>query len=97
MEPMAYQMGKRYAEIMKVIWLVSFYQSLIPVGPPIAALGLILYYWVDKYNLLRRSGVKEAVSGALTLKIMTLLDFSLVLKCGGELIFDLFIRYSYSL
>lgn len=97
MEPMSYQMGKRFAEIMKIIWLVSFYQSLIPLGPPVAALGLILYYWIDKYNLLRRSSVKEAVSGALTLKIMTLLDFSLVLKCGGELMFDVFIRYQYSL
>jgi hypothetical protein len=58
MEPMAYQMGKRYAEIMKLVWLVSFYQSLIPAGPPVCALGLIIYYWVDKYNLLRRSSIK---------------------------------------
>lgn len=39
MEPMAYQMGKRYAELVKLIWLVSFYESLIPICPPIAALG----------------------------------------------------------
>lgn len=90
---MEYQIGKRYAEIVKLIWLISLYKSLIPVGSMIALIGLICYYWIDKYNLLRRSTVKESVSGHLTLKIMTLLEFSIVLKPLGELIFDLQIRY----
>jgi hypothetical protein len=96
MEPMEYQMGKRYAEVVKLVWLVFLYRSLIPIGPALATIGLAVYYWVDKYNLLRRSSVKEAVSGFLTLRVMTLLEFSIVLKCGGELFFDLQIRYEYS-
>lgn len=83
MEAVPYQMGKRYAEVVKLVWLVSLYQSLIPAGTVLATAGLALYYWVDKYNLLRRSSVKEAVSGFLTLRVMTLLEFSLVLKCAG--------------
>jgi hypothetical protein len=83
MEATTYQMGKRYAEIVKLVWLVSLYQSLIPIGSFCAAIGLCIYYWVDKYNLLRRSSIKEAVSGFLTLKVMTLLEFSLILKCTG--------------
>jgi hypothetical protein len=93
MEAMPYLMGKRYAEIVKLVWLVSLYQSLLPIGTFIAAIGLCFYYWVDKYNLLRRSSIKEAVSGFLTLRVMHLLEFSLVLKFSGELLFDHLIRY----
>jgi hypothetical protein len=70
---MPYQLGKRFAEIIKLMWLVSLYQSLIPMGTMIAIIGLTLYYWIDKYNLLRRSSVKSSVSGALTLRVMALL------------------------
>lgn len=58
MQSMPYQLGKRFAEIIKLMWLVSLYQSLIPMGTMIAIIGLTLYYWIDKYNLLRRSSVK---------------------------------------
>jgi hypothetical protein len=58
MESLPYQLGKRFAEIIKLMWLVALYQSLIPIGTMIAIIGLTLYYWIDKYNLLRRSSVK---------------------------------------
>lgn len=58
MEPIPYQLGKRYAEMVKLVWLVFLYSSLIPIGPILAFLGMVCYYWIDKYNLLRRSSVK---------------------------------------
>jgi hypothetical protein len=55
-------------------------------------IGLSLFYWIDKYNLLRKSCVLENVSSHISLKAMTLLDFTLILKPIGELIFDSQIR-----
>ena len=52
----------------------------------------MLYYWIDKYNLLRRSAVQEGISGKLVLYALTLLDFILILKPAGELIFDRWLR-----
>lgn len=59
-------------------------------------IGLGLYYWIDKYNLLRRSSVNSNVSGELALFSMKLLDFSLLARPLGEIVFDSQIRTSYS-
>jgi hypothetical protein len=63
MENVQYNMGKRYAEIIEVMWFTYLYDSLIPFGACLSLFGLSLYYWVDKYNLLRRSSVNSNVAG----------------------------------
>jgi hypothetical protein len=77
MEDFNYSMGKRYAEIIKTIWFTFLYLSLIPFGAMLSLIGLTLYYWADKYNLLRRSSIKQNISGKLAILVMKLLDFSL--------------------
>ncbi len=57
MEDYPYDMGKRYAEILETMWFTFMYVSLIPFGAFLSLVGLMIYYWVDKYNLLRRSKV----------------------------------------
>lgn len=52
----------------------------------------MFYYWVDKYNLLRRSKVHGKVSGSHLHASITLLDFTLILKPIGSIIFDSQIR-----
>lgn len=59
-------------------------------------IGLCLYYWVDKYNLLRRSSVNSNIAGELSIYAMKLLDFTLICKPVGEIIFDSQIRDSYN-
>lgn len=95
MENMQYNMGKRYAEIIEIMWFTFLYASLIPFGACLSAIGLCLYYWVDKYNLLRRSSVNSNIAGELSLFSMKLLDFTLLCKPLGELLFDFQIRDSY--
>ena len=63
MENVQYNMGKRYAEIIEVMWFTYLYDSLIPFGACLSLLGLSLYYWIDKYNLLRRSSVNSNIAG----------------------------------
>lgn len=97
MENLQYNMGKRYAQILQIMWFTYLYSSLIPLGGFFSTIGLCLYYWVDKYNLLRRSSVNSNIAGELSLYAMKLLDFTLICKPVGEILFDCQIRDSYSM
>ena len=85
-------MGKKYSEVINKVWFTTLYASLIPMGAIVSLVGLFIYYWVDKYNLLRRSSIESEVSGKLVKTVMKLLDFILILKPLGEIIFDTWIR-----
>ena len=97
MENLQYNMGKRYAEIILIMWFTYLYSSLIPLGALFSTIGLTLYYWVDKYNLLRRSRVNSNIAGELSIQTMKLLDFTLVCKPVSEIIFDCQLRDSYNI
>ena len=57
MEETKYSMGKKYAEIVESLWFTYLYASIIPLGSFLIFIGLSLFYWVDKYNLLRKCSV----------------------------------------
>ena len=95
MEDTQYDMGKRYAEIIETMWFTYLYSSLIPLGAFISVVGMVCYYWVDKYNLLRRSSLTTEVSGKLVLTSMSLLDLTLALMPIGALMFDKQLRHEY--
>lgn len=75
------------------MWFTYLYSTLLPIGAILTCCGLFLYYWVDKYNLLRRSAVNGQVSGDLINASLTMLDFTLILKPMGSLIFDTHLRH----
>ena len=93
MEDTEYEMGKRYAEIIETMWFTFLYCTLIPIGAFISMVGFCLYYWIDKYNLLRRSALKHEVSGRVVFTSLNLLDFTLVLRPVGSIMFDEQIRH----
>ena len=74
------------------MWFVFLYSTLIPIGAVISVFGLIFYYWIDKYNLLRRSKVHGKVSGHFIRTSLFLLDFTLIMKPIGSLMFDIHLR-----
>lgn len=78
-----------------MMWFTFLYSTLIPIGAVLTCAGLIFYYWVDKYNLLRRSSVSGQVSGKIINLSLNLLDFTLILRPIGSIIFDTQIRTSY--
>lgn len=41
-------MSDRYADIIKSMWFVFMYASLIPLVTILFMIGLILFYWIDK-------------------------------------------------
>ena len=63
MEGQDYLIGKRYAELLEMMWFTYLYASLIPLGSMLISVGIFLYYWVDRYNLLRRSVISSHISG----------------------------------
>lgn len=92
MEYPEYYLGKRYAQIMKTMWFTIFYSYLIPIASIISLLGIVLYYFIDKYNLLRRSSLKQTMSNVISNRMMKVLDFSLLFLISGFILFDLQIR-----
>lgn len=67
MEMPDYSQAKRYGDIMKTMWFTFFYGDIIPVGILFSILGLNLYYFIDKYNVLRRRTIKENLSKDLSI------------------------------
>lgn len=74
------------------MWFTFLYSTLVPIGAVVSLAGFALYYWIDKYTLLRRSSLGGEISGHVVLASMKLLDFTLFLKPLGQLIFDMQIR-----
>jgi len=60
------------------MWFTFFFGTAIPLGIFCSFFGLMLYYLVDKYNLIRRRTVKESISKELSLEMISLLDLIVV-------------------
>ena len=87
-----YSIGKRYAEIIEMMWFTYLYTDLIPGGMFVIIFGLMAYYWVDKYNLLNRSSLTYNISADLAFKVSDLIDWTLFWRFFGEIIFDYQLR-----
>ena len=74
------------------MWFTFLYSELIPLGSFLILIGLSLYYWVDKYNFLRRSALKEGVSGKITILSLKSLDATLFLAPIGRVLFNFIIH-----
>ena len=55
------------------MWFTFAYASLIPAGVIVSVIGLILYYWTDKYVLLRKRTIHQGLSSNVTKAMITLL------------------------
>jgi len=66
-----------------MMWFTFFYADLIPIGGLLICVGLCIYYWVDKFNLLERSSLEGNISGDLAMKSLFLLDLTLFWRFLG--------------
>ena len=89
MEHPDYLMAKRYSDIMKTMWFTFFYGTAIPIGIICSWTGLVLYYWTDKYNLLRRRTVKESISEELSMAMINYLEYIILFSSFGEMTFEI--------
>lgn len=55
-----YDVGERYTEVTKLLFLTFYYCTIFPLGFFYASVILFVYYWIDKFSVLRtwRQGPK---------------------------------------
>ena len=87
MEYVDYTQGKRYADIMKTMWFTFLFGTCIPFGIIMSVFNLIIYYWIDKYNLLRRRTIKESLSMSVSIEMIDMLDLCIMFFAMGNLTF----------
>ncbi len=95
MEDYPYDMSKKYSEVFKLMWLTFLYAELIPLGSFLTMMGLVLYYWVDKYNFTHSCSRKPGISGKMTLLAVKFIDATLFLVPAGAFLFDLMLRHNF--
>ena len=78
------------------MWFTFLYATLIPFGAFLSIIGLSLYYWVDKFNLLRRSSLDHNISGRMAIRSLRMLDLTLFLRGIGEILFDKKMRHDFN-
>ncbi|CAK64341.1 unnamed protein product (macronuclear) [Paramecium tetraurelia] len=86
MEEPDYLSAKRYSDIMKTMWFTFLYGTAIPLGTVCSAFGILIYYYVDYYNILRRRTVKESISIQLSTEMIEMLEYIIVWSAFGEMI-----------
>lgn len=54
----AFDISVAYATILKNMYVVAFYASVIPLALIITCFALLLHYWVEKLNIAKRRSIK---------------------------------------
>lgn len=86
MEMPDYSQAKRYGDIMKTMWFTFFYGDIIPVGIIFSIIGLSIYYYIDKFNVLRRRTIKESLSKHLSLEMIEMLELIIIFTGIGNVV-----------
>jgi len=68
-------MANRYSNTANLFLTACFFHPLLPVSIPIAIVGFIFSYWIDKSLLLRRHKIPEQMSGLMAKFIANLLPY----------------------
>jgi len=63
------------------MWFTFLYGNAIPLGIILSMIGLVCYYWVDKYNVMRRRTIKENLSKQVSIGMIELLEMTIIF-CG---------------
>jgi hypothetical protein len=70
---------------MKTMWFTFLYGSAIPLGIFFSMVGLTIYYYVDKYNFVRRRTVKESLGKDLSIEMIEMLEMIILFNGFGSL------------
>lgn len=77
-----------YAHIVKTVWITFFYAALVPISILFALLGLILYYWVQKYLIINRYSRPFLLSDDLNIQMIDMIEYSPIFMAAGAIWFD---------
>jgi len=83
-----FSVAEEYAEVIRLMYFTAWFSPIIPLGIPMTAATLFLLYWSKKYNLLRRSSLKEKPSAEISFEMLEMLEYFCVIYSCGTLTFD---------
>ncbi|KRX06630.1 hypothetical protein PPERSA_13109 [Pseudocohnilembus persalinus] len=78
-------MALRYANVLKVVLYTLAISVILPIGPPMCLLGLIIIYWADKFLIYRRMVCNNYISKELAKKMNKMLHLSPILFATGNI------------
>lgn len=84
----------RYAYYLLQLWTVSFYAYVVPIGIPSMAVIFFFQYWVDKFNLFRRSSLLYQIDFSLSAYIIRMAEFSIFIFAIGINLFSYKIHHT---
>ncbi|CAI2378726.1 unnamed protein product [Moneuplotes crassus] len=76
-----------YSNTCLIFMVVCFYTPIMPILPIIAASGVFLQYWVEKYLLLRRYTIPEAAGSAMAKFYASVIPIGMLLYAIGNFVF----------
>ncbi|CAD8132365.1 unnamed protein product [Paramecium octaurelia] len=86
-----------YAEVLKTMNVTFFVGPLVPLGYIFSIVGLILFYWSEKYLLLRSKTVKHTPSFQLSSRMTDSLQLIPIIHVFSTSAFKYFIQNNLSL
>ena len=76
-----------YSNVVRIVLFCSFYFSISPGVGLVGLLALVATYWVDKYNILRRSFMPTNLRSEIAEAMFEYLDVSIFLLALGNFFF----------
>lgn len=87
-EYIEFDIAQRYSYYILQLWTVSFYAYIVPIGVPAMMIIFFFQYWVDKFNLFRRSSLFYQIHYSLSRSILKLAEFSVFIFALGIVVFS---------
>jgi hypothetical protein len=87
-EQSKFPLSDMYSFYIVYTFVASFYGFLLPTAAPALVLIFILQYWVDKYNLFRRSSAPDPLSFEHTRILIKSFEVSIFLFALGYVVWQ---------
>lgn len=78
-EDFACDFAEKYSCLIKSMFVAALYAPILPMALVWTIIGNFLMYYVDKYNILRRSSIGKSLGATLALEMTEVLEWFLII------------------
>ena len=82
-----FELDFKYYSVFKTVCIAFFYQPVIPYGPLLAVIEILLWFLCDKYVLINRCSKPQELDFSFTIAMLSFFDIFFVLFPVGNLVF----------
>ena len=87
MEYPNYNLAKGYGEALQMIFQGAFLAPVLPISLLYSIIGMIIFYWTEKYILLKKRSAKHHISYELTVEMVELLEMTILIFASSSFFF----------